>query len=424
MSEHRLLSTQHRDNSRVSVIAGAQDPSRRRFLGLLGSAGGAAAMTSLYTPVALAADKSADGALPTPSAGRLQVKPISDYYFIPHGTNAEMRWGRRAVADSFTMDTGEFFVRSHTAAPIIDADKWQLRVDGPGVSKPLDLSYKELLEMPSTTVTRFIECAGNARAMYHKLLGKPGQGTQWIGGGYGVADFTGVPLSEVLERAGVKDSAVSIMATGLDEAEFKKPTPIDKAVQDDTLLVFGMNNAPLPYDHGFPVRLLVPGWLGSFSVKWLGSLHVGTEQLYSHWNTSSYVLMGPGYEDPEGPSKGPRIHEQSMKSVVALPWPAELPAGRQSIYGYAWSPHAPIAEVGISLDEGKTYEKAELMPPNIAAAGVRWRYWLDVKPGSYTITTRAKDWKGHAQLPLSEQVWNKKGYIWSAVIPHPVTVAG
>lgn len=90
--------------------------------------------------------------------------------------------------------------------------------------------------------------------------------------------------------------------------------------------------------------------------------------------------------------------------------------------GYAWSPYAPISNVDISLDGGQTYESAELIPPNIAAAGVRWKYRFIAEPGEMTITTRARDWQGHAQIPLSEQVWNKKGYVWQAVIPHPVTV--
>lgn len=423
MSEQTSIVKRDDGSDARSVAAETPDASRRRFLSLLGT-GGAAAAASVYAPGILGAEKPAAEPIPTPAAGRLHVKPIEEYFFIPHGTNAEMRWARKAVEDNYLMDSGLFFVRSHTATPIIDTAHWELRVDGPGVSKPLRLSYKDLLQMPSKTVPRFVECAGNARAMYQKILGKPGQGTQWISGGYGIGSWTGVPLREILKLAGVKNSAVSIMATGLDEAEFKKPLPMDKAMQDDTLVVYGMNNAPLPYDHGFPVRMLASGWLGSFNVKWLGSLHVGNEQLYSHWNTSSYVLIGPGYEDPEGPSKGPRIHAQSVKSIVAMPWPAELAPGRQQIFGYAWSPYAPIAEVGVSLDGGQTYQSAELFPPNIAAAGVRWKYWLDAKPGEFTITTRAKDWKGHAQIPISEQKWNEKGYIWSAVIPHPVTVAG
>lgn len=249
----------------------------------------------------------------------MHVTPVENHFFIPHGTNAEMRWSRKAVEDKYLMDTGLFFIRSHTETPIIDTEKWRLHIDGPGVGNPLKLSYEELVQMPSRTVTRFIECAGNARSMYDKFLGKPGQGTQWLTGGYGIATWTGVSLRDILKRADVKETAVSIMAFGLDEAEFKKPIPVDKAMQDDTLIVYGMNNAPLPYDHGFPVRVLVPGWVGGFNVKWLGALHVGTEQLYSHWNISSYVLMGPDYPDPAGPSKGPRLHEQSVKSTVALP---------------------------------------------------------------------------------------------------------
>ncbi|MDN5870192.1 MAG: sulfite oxidase [Nitrococcus sp.] len=406
--------------------AEAHGLSRRRFLGLL-SSGGTAAVLGVCAGIPVAAAENtgsrAGGMMTNPASGRLHVQPDTEPFFIPHGTNSEMRWGLQARGDCFVMDTGQFFIRNHGATPIIDHTQWRLRIEGSAVKKPLALSYDDLTALPSSTLTRFIECAGNARSFYAKFLDKPGQGTQWLLGGYGVASWTGVPLAEILDRAGVTGSAVSIMASGLDTSGFKKATPIDKAMAEDTLVVYGMNGAPLPYDHGFPARLLVPGWLGSFNVKWLGSLEVADEPLWSKWNTSSYVLIGPDYEDPGGPPEGELIYWQTMKSAVALPWPAVLKPGQQRVRGYAWSPHARIAKVEISLDGGNGYQPAELIEPNIAAAGARWAFTLDAQPGLKSITPRATDEKGNRQWPISEQVWNKKGYIWGAVVPHPVDVA-
>jgi DMSO/TMAO reductase YedYZ molybdopterin-dependent catalytic subunit len=395
--------------------------SRRGFIAAVGS-GGAAALVSGLGPVFAAQEPG--GGLLTPAGKRLHVKPLPEPFFIMHGTNAEMNWLQKQNDQRYLMDSGQFFIRNHSATPIIDPSQWQLQIDGPGVANPMQLSYAELLKMPGKTVTRFVECAGNARSLYNEIMGKPAQGTQWGTGGFGIAEWTGVPLADVLDKAGLKKSAVSIMASGLDESGFKKPLPIGKALADDTLLVTAMNGAPLPYDHGFPVRLLVPGWIGSYNVKWLGSLHVGEEQLYSKWNTSSYVLKGEGYPDPEGPVEGVIIREQTVKSVLALPRPASLPAGRQTLRGYAWSPYGPIDKVEVSLDEGKSYQPARLLGPNIGAAGVRWEFEIDAKPGMMIITPRATDAKGHRQIAIAEQKYNKQGFIWEAVIPHPVTFVG
>ncbi len=394
--------------------------SRRGFMTLVG--GSATVIASGMRPVF--AQEETKSAITTPAGGRMHVKPLPEPYFISHGTSVEMNWMQKQNDPRYLMDTGQFFVRNHTATPIIDATAWRLRIDGGGVDNELEISYEELLKMPAKTVTRFIECAGNCRSLFNEVLGKPGQGTQWGTGGYGVAEWSGVPLAEVLEKAGLKNSAVSIMASGLDESNFEKPLPIGKALGEDTLLVTAMNGAPLPYDHGFPVRLLVPGWAGSYNVKWLGRLHVGEEQLYSKWNTSSYVLKGEGYTDPEGPPEGEVIREQTIKSVLALPRPGILPAGKQTIRGYAWSPYGPIEKVEVSMDDGKTFKPAKLIGPNIGAAGVRWEFTINAKPGKMTILPRATDKKGHSQIPIAEQKHNVKGYLWEAVIPHEITFTG
>lgn len=398
----------------------AGSTSRRRFLAGLGAGGLTAAAYPFLPPTALA--QNANARPTTPAGGRLHVKSLPKGFFIVHGTSVEMDWRVKMNDPRYLMDTGQFFVRNHSATPIVDAETWRLTIDGPGVTNPIELAYDDLLKMPSKTVTRFIECAGNCRSLFHKVLGAPAQGTQWTTGGYGVAEWSGVPLADVLEKAGIKRSAVSIMATGLDETGFEKPLPVEKALGSDTLVVVSMNGGPLPYDHGFPVRLLVPGWVGSYNVKWLGRLHVGEQPLFSKWNTSSYVLTGEDYPDPPGPPEGVVIREQTIKSVIAMPWGGRIPRGRQTIRGYAWSPYATIARVEVSLDGGKRYQPAKLTGPNIAAGGVRWEYTFDAHPGEMTVTPRATDAKGNAQIPVAQQRFNTKGYVWEAVIPHPITV--
>ncbi len=415
--------------------------SRRDFMLLLAAGGTAAVLAACggeeATPTAtVPTDMATEAAPPVaePTAGptaeadaqaqpeRLAVKALPEAFFIIHGTNAEMRWERMAD-QGYLVDSGLFFIRNHAETPVLDAGEWRLQVTGNAVESPLELSYDDLLQMPAHSVTAFLECAGNARGLFDVLLDNPAEGTQWKTGAFGIAHWTGVRLADILERAGLMDSAVSVMGTGLDSTGVAKPMPIEKALQDDTLVVYAMNGAPLPYDHGFPARLLVPGWAGIYNVKWLGSLEVADEQVYSKWNTTSYVLIGPDFEDPEGPPEGEPFETQTVKSNVGLPWPATLTAGEQRIFGYAWSPFAEIAQVEVSLDEGQTYQPAELVGPNIAAAGTRWEYTLDAQPGLTSITTRATDGQGNSQWPLSEQVWNQLGYQWGAAIPHPVTVS-
>ncbi len=410
--------------------------SRRHFMALLGTGGAAAVLAALnmqptqaqIDPAAQQEQQTPTPTLrptptpqPTPTAG-LHVKPVPEQYFIPHGTSIETRWERMADVDYRTPES-LFFIRNHSATPVIDHTTWELVVGGPGTDRTLRLSYDDLLNLPSRTVTRFVECAGNARSLYDRVLDNPAEGTQWTVGGYGIATWTGVPLAEILDRAGLQDSAVSVRPRGLDEVYFRKPVPIDKAT-DDVMVVYGMNGAPLPRDHGFPARMLVPGWVGSYNVKWVGSIAVANQQVYTPWNTESYVLIGPEYADPPGPPEGEIIQEQTVKSFVALPWPATLEPGRQQIMGYAWSPYAEIARMEISTDDGESWDTAELFGPNIAAAGTQWRYTLDAEPGEMTLTLRATDEQGNSQWPVEEQLWNRKGYVWGAVIPHPVTVEG
>jgi sulfane dehydrogenase subunit SoxC len=381
--------------------------SRRRFLQVLGAGAGAAAMGGIQ-PRATDAQTAPD----------LVVKPTPAEFFNDLGSNKEMRW-EVMYTRGYVVPNELFFVRDHSRSARLDAASWRLRVEGSGVSGPREFNYDEILAMPSVTVTRFIECAGNGRSFFEAAYGKKAQGGQWKLGAVGVAEWTGVPLREVLDRAGLKRTAQDVMPEGLDELKVRRPIPIAKALADDTLLVYAMNGQTLPPDHGFPVRVLVPGWVGVANIKWVGRIEVSEQPLSSAWNTESYVLVGPAYK-PNPPAKGPALSLQNVKSAFELPWDTELPAGRRLLRGRSWSSHGKISKVEVSLDRAITWREARLREPNIGQAWVRWDLDWDPQPGSYSLRARAIDERGNRQPGIVP--WNDQGYLFGAIVSHPVTV--
>jgi DMSO/TMAO reductase YedYZ molybdopterin-dependent catalytic subunit len=181
-----------------------------------------------------------------------------------------------------------------------------------------------------------------------------------------------------------------------------------------------MNGEPLPPDHGAPVRVLVPGWAGVASVKWVGSIEISEEPLFSPWNLDMYILLGPSYQ-PAPPFRGPSVTTQSLKSALELDWPAALTHGRQSIRGRAWSPFAPVARVEYSID-GAAFRPARLRQDgNQARSWAMMEFDWDAPAGVHEIRTRATDVQGNTQ-PDSVP-FNEMGYLYNAVVSHPVKVA-
>ena len=350
------------------------------------------------------------------------VKPLPPEWFTRIGTNAEMRWD--AVRElGYLVPNERFFVRNHTATPAIDPRTWQLRVHGSGLRRPdgIALTYRELRRMPSRTITAAIECAGNGRSFFASQQGTPATGSAWKLGAIGVARWRGVPLRAVLERAGLTRHAVDVLPVGLDaevgtDGHVRRPLPIAKAL-DDVLVAYEMNGAPLPPDHGFPVRLVVPGWVGIASIKWLGELEVADHPLVSPWNTTSYRMVGPDY-----PPDAPPLTVQPVKSAFALPWEAPLARGRTvRLEGRSWSGAAAIAHVEVSTDGGARWQRARLHGPNPPRAWVRWSVpWRPGVAGRHELLARATDRAGRRQ-PASVP-FNQAGYQFWAVVRHPVVV--
>jgi DMSO/TMAO reductase YedYZ molybdopterin-dependent catalytic subunit len=353
----------------------------------------------------------------TVSARTPIIKPLPPEEFVSftdgeHGYNAETRWEALAKTGYLTPNH-RFFIRSHTPTPVIDAATWRLRVEGPGVERPLELHYDDVLRLPAVTVTRALECAGNGRAFFAERQGREAPGTPWRLGAIGVAEWTGAPVREVLERAGVKVSAYDVMAESLDGVRMRRPLPVQKAM-DDAILAYAMNGETLPPDHGFPVRVIVYGWAAVASVKWVGRLHVAEGPLYSPWNTEDYVLTGGRFGERRVP-----LTTQGVKSALELPWPARLQRGRHVVRGRSWSGSSAISLVEYSIDGGR-WRSARLFGPNLPGAWARWRFSWDASPGGHEIRVRASDDAGNVQP--DEVEWNDLGYLYDGVVGHPVEV--
>ncbi|WP_409238438.1 sulfite oxidase [Streptomyces sp. PA5.6] len=389
---------------------------RRDMLRLVAAAGLASTV-----PVALSAPRAT-------AAEPGIVKPLPPEWFIVHGTNAEARF--ESFADTgFTTPVSRFFVRNHTSTPRLDAASWKLNVWGDGLTgRAREFTLADLRRFKPVTRTAFVECAGNARNFFKTQQGRAGSGTPWTTGAIGVAHWRGVRLSDVLQKAGLSRRAVDIMPRGLDDeyvtsngtnyGRVRRPMPISKAL-DDVILAYEMNGAPLPPDHGYPVRLLAPSWVGISSIKWLGDIEVSTQPLYSPWNTDFYRLFGDAYP-PEGSAP---LTRQTIKSAFELPWNADLSAHtRHRLTGRAWSADGAITRVDVSTDGGASWRAARLHDRGQEGSWTRWSVpWKPDRTGPAELLSRATDSTGRTQPETT--VHNTQGYLFGAVIRHAVTVS-
>lgn len=342
-------------------------------------------------------------------------------WFDHHGNDAESVWDG---AVPLLTPTERFFVRNHTNAPQIDAGAWRLLVTGDGVVGERVYSLDDLRSFTTRTYERAIECTGNGRRLFGEQQGQARPGTPWGLGAIGVATWTGVPLRTVLMHAGVLPDAVEVTGVGLDDhhvadgvdwGHVRRPLPIAKAL-DDVLLAWEMNGAPLPRDHGHPVRLVVPGWVGVASIKWLGELRVTTTRVESPWNSRWYRMHGPGWEGA-GAELG-RMPVKSVLDVVGSP-----AVGRTTVLrGRAWAGEASIRTVEVSTDGGRTWTEASLTGANEESAWVAWEHpWAPDRWGTSVVVTRATDSRGRTQPEVAPD--NEDGYLFWATVRTSVVVA-
>ncbi|MFD9458381.1 sulfite oxidase [Streptomyces sp. NPDC059985] len=398
----------------------------RRHLLKLFAAGAAAA-----GPIGLGAGAGTAGAAEAtgPAGGALApgiVKALPPELFTVRGTNAETNFAALRGTGQLT-PIDRFFVRNHTSTPRLEARDWTLRVWGGGLAGgPVEFSYERLRALPAVERTLFIECAGNGRSFYTSQQSQQVSGTAWTLGAIGVAHWRGARLSDVLRRAGMRRDAVDVLPRGLDDevvtngvnlGRVRRPLPVSKAL-DDVILAYEMNGRPLPADHGAPVRVVVPNWIGISSIKWVGDIEVSDTPLYTPWNTDLYRLFGPDH-----PAEGSApLTRQTLKSAFELELGATVPVHRTRLLtGRSWSGAAPVHRVEVSTDGGVRWQRARLHDAPRRGAWVRWSVpWTPRTSGPTALLARATDATGRTQPATAAH--NTQGYLFDAVVRHPVTV--
>lgn len=319
--------------------------------------------------------------------------------------------------DSWLTPVDSFFVRQHIPRPgPIDAAAYRLNVNGM-VSKPSQLSLEDLKKLPQFTVPATLECTGNGRAFYSPKV----PGIQWGRGAVGNAEWRGPRLGDVLKLAGVDGSSKWVEFDGADTGvlstpDFVRSMPMEKAMHPATLLALSMNGET-PAIHGFPVRLIVPGWDGTSWVKWVTRITPGKEP-------GNGFFMNPGYRYPKynlppgtpaRPAELEVIEGMPVKSSLTSPEDQSKAAlGQITIRGFAWAGEQAIERVEVSTDGGSKWRDAQLSPQKLPFA---WRLfhldWKPADPGYYTILSRATDTAGRVQ-PIVP-AWNPSGYLWNGI---------
>jgi DMSO/TMAO reductase YedYZ molybdopterin-dependent catalytic subunit len=296
----------------------------------------------------------------------------------------------------FITPTELFYIRSHFPTPELNSAAYRLSIRG-AVLRELSLSYADIRAMPSRTCVATLECAGNSRV----FMVPPVPGAQWQLGAVGNAEWTGVPLSVLLERAGLGDEVCELVLEGADRGvpkeEPKPPGPISyarsiprtKAMESDVLIAYQMNGQDLTPDHGYPLRAIVPGHYGMASVKWLTDIVAATQPFQGYWQTSDY-----GYwDDAEGTPVRRPLAEMKLKSQIARPRVYERiePNRAYTIFGAAWAGDTDVTEIWISLDGSASWVRGDFLDPINRNAWRRWKYdWITpAQPGRYTLLARA-----------------------------------
>ncbi len=325
--------------------------------------------------------------------------------------------------DSYLTPTRLFYIRSHFSAPKLDLANYRLRING-AVRNPLSLSYDQLRDMPSQTHVATLECAGNGRVFLIPQV----SGAQWELGAVGNAQWTGVPLRDLLERAGLEADACEVVLEGADRGMPKEepipPGPVAyarslprvKALAPEVLIAYRMNGDDLPLDHGYPVRAVVPGNYGMASVKWLTHIQAVRMPFQGYWQTSDY-----GYWDYlDGKPVRRPLAEMKLKSEIARPRVYEMLAPNQpyTVCGAAWAGESQVTEIEVSTDGGQTWAEAEFIDPAERYAWRRWEYdWLTPNtPGMYTLMARARDDGGNCQPEKHDPSYG------TYVINHPLPI--
>jgi sulfite oxidase len=312
-----------------------------------------------------------------------------------------------------------FYSRNHGPVPRLEPTAWRLTVDGL-VDRELELSLRELKDrFELRTLTATLQCAGNRRAGFLAVRDIPGE-DPWRGGATSTASWTGVLLGDVLAAARLRDTAAHVEFTAPDVSELADPpqpyagsVPVGKAVSGAVLLAWEMNGQPLPAVHGGPVRVVVPGWIGARSVKWVQRITARTTPSDGYFQATAYRLL-PADTDPAtvGPGVGLSLGPVGLNTeILRPPAGASVPAGPTEVTGYSFAGDGRgVARVEVSADGGRTWVQAEVYDQDGPWAWQLWRADVDLGAGPVTLTARAWDTGGTAQPADAEHLWNPKGY--------------
>jgi DMSO/TMAO reductase YedYZ molybdopterin-dependent catalytic subunit len=386
---------------------GPQDGGRRSFLGVsaLGLAGG---ILGLSIPLQMTATRALaqNGALD----GKDGLDLLND-----RPVNAETP---AHLLDDAITPTDRHFIRNNGLLPMdMSAEGWTLTVDGL-VDTPMEMTIADLREtFEVVTMALTIECGGNGRAFFDP----PASGNQWTYGAVACSEWTGVRLKDVLEAAGVQDGVVYTGHYGADrhlsgdpdKAPLSRGLPIEKAMTDNILIAFEMNGEALHPMNGAPLRLVVPGWPGSCSQKWLTRIelldekHDGAKMEAPSYSVPAYPVA-PGTEVPDEDFE--TIHAMPVKSLVTHPADGAETGTEFEVRGHAWAGDRTVDRMEISTDYGESWQEAELDPPVNDGAWQNWRTNVSVpQAGYYEIWARATDSEGVMQPHAIR--WNPKGYL-------------
>ena len=324
----------------------------------------------------------------------------------------------QATLKSWLTPNPLFYVRNHYTIPECGSD-WNLTLDG-NVQNTLSFTQQDLRSFPIQTLPITLECAGNNRSdLQPQVPGNPFQN-----GAVSTAIWAGVPLRYLLQQAGIGDDSVEVLFEGIDSGEpapgestqpYLRSLPVDVAMHPDTLLAYEMNGETLSVEHGYPLRLIVPGWYGMASVKWLKRISVLQKEFVGFFQTDRYIITGDDGETVP-------VAQMHVKSLIS--WPEtdmRLRVQPHMVNGMAWSGFAHIAKVEISDDGGETWRDADLVGPRYRYSWQQWNFaWTPPGAGRYTLVARATDEDGNVQ-PMQTR-WNSLGYIINGVRPVCVEV--
>jgi sulfite oxidase len=333
--------------------------------------------------------------------------------------NAEPPASVLAGAEITAVDA--FYSRNHGPFPDIAPEQWRLTIDGI-VDKPLTLTYDQLTSGFSVhSVVATLACAGNRRAELLKARPIPGK-DPWAHGAISTAEWRGVRLADVLDAAGVHhaNDALHVAFNAPDVAPEAVPVqsygssiPLDKAMSEEVLLAWEMNSEPLPRVHGGPVRVVVPGYIGARSVKWVTAVTLQPVPSENYFQALDYRILPPEADaDTAAPGEGISLSSLPLNCDILVPGDGdEIPAGPLTVQGWAMAGDGhSIERVDVSLDEGHTWQQADLQPVTSRWAWRMWSLTVDAHPGPLSLTARAWDDTGVTQPESSASLWNPRGY--------------